>query len=346
MTYRWISLLAVLIAALAVSGFKFFASPAEEATRRLAVIYNLKDPASVEIAHYYQRKRKIPDANMIGIEFNPEALKLKQSEFAILKKKVDAATPGNVQFYALAWTNTVRVECMSITSAFAFGYLPDEGDGSCENTCALGQPNPYVTGLVDKPWTLLDMRPTMMLAGRNVESVKALIDRGIAADGSFPDKATAYLLATSDAHRSVRQIDYPRAEALAFPRLSASIIKGDYIQNRKDVMFYFTGQAHVQGLDTLQFLPGAIADHLTSFGGRPDAEKQMSAIDWLEAGATGSFGTVVEPCNHLQKFPQPSAVIQHYLNGDSLIEAYWKSVKSPGQGVFLGEPLARPFMKE
>jgi hypothetical protein len=32
-----------------------------------------------------------------------------------------------------------------------------------------------------------------------------------------------------------------------------------------------------------------------------------------------------------------------YLGGETLIEAYWKSVRMPGQGVFVGEPLARPF---
>ena len=33
----------------------------------------------------------------------------------------------------------------------------------------------------------------------------------------------------------------------------------------------------------------------------------------------------------------------HYLMGETLIEAYWKSVLMPGQGVFVGDPLARPF---
>jgi hypothetical protein len=32
-----------------------------------------------------------------------------------------------------------------------------------------------------------------------------------------------------------------------------------------------------------------------------------------------------------------------YLRGSSLIEAYWKSVAQPGQGIFVGEPLAKPF---
>jgi uncharacterized protein (TIGR03790 family) len=71
----------------------------------------------------------------------------------------------------------------------------------------------------------------------------------------------------------------------------------------------------------------------------------MSALRWLEAGATGSYGAVVEPCNLTQKFPNPALVAANYLNGDTLIEAYWKSVAMPGQGVFIGEPLATPFRR-
>jgi len=33
----------------------------------------------------------------------------------------------------------------------------------------------------------------------------------------------------------------------------------------------------------------------------------------------------------------------HYAKGESLIESYWKSVAWPGEGVFIGEPLAKPF---
>jgi hypothetical protein len=37
--------------------------------------------------------------------------------------------------------------------------------------------------------------------------------------------------------------------------------------------------------------------------------------------------------------------MDYYLRGNSLIEAYWKSVAEPGQGIFVGEPLAKPFAK-
>ena len=70
---------------------------------------------------------------------------------------------------------------------------------------------------------------------------------------------------------------------------------------RSDVFFYFTGLTHVPHLETLHFLPGAIADHLTSAGGVLDGTGQMSALRWLEAGATGSYGAVVEPPFHFLK---------------------------------------------
>ena len=108
-------------------------------------------------------------------------------------------------------------------------------------------------------------------------------------------------------------------------------------------MFYFTGLAKVKDITTKTFLPGSIADHLTSAGGKLTGSSQMSSLRWLEAGATGSYGAVVEPCAFVEKFPRPNIVINRYLDGETLIESYWKSVEMPGQGVFIGEPLATPF---
>ncbi len=181
----------------------------------------------------------------------------------------------------------------------------------------------------------------MMLAGINFDQIKALIDRGIAADQSFP-KGHAYLVITPDKARSVRAGYFEQtAKELAgvFP---IEIVEAEAITDRHDVLFYFTGLAHVPDLDTLGFLPGALADHLTSAGGQLNRSSQMSILRWLEAGATASYGTVVEPCNHMQKFPFPAVAMFHYALGASAMEAYWKSVAWPGEGVFVGEPLAQP----
>jgi uncharacterized protein (TIGR03790 family) len=97
-------------------------------------------------------------------------------------------------------------------------------------------------------------------------------------------------------------------------------------------------------LQSLHFMPGALADHMTSFGGDLlGGGGQMSSLEWLKAGATASYGTVSEPCNFWQKFPNPHVLLMNYLSGATAIEAYWKSVAWPTQGVFIGEPLAAPY---
>ena len=111
------------------------------------------------------------------------------------------------------------------------------------------------------------------------------------------------------------------------------------------MFLYQTGLVRMDTIDKAQWLPGALADHLTSSGGQLLGNTQMSVLDWLESGATASYGTVSEPCNHLQKFPHPQVLLLHYLQGATALEAYWRSVAWPAQGVFVGEPLAAPFAR-
>jgi uncharacterized protein (TIGR03790 family) len=109
-------------------------------------------------------------------------------------------------------------------------------------------------------------------------------------------------------------------------------------------MFYLTGLTQVKQAATNSYLPGAVADSLTSFGGYlPSGNGQMPITTWLQAGLTGSYGTQEEPCNYTQKFPRATVLAARYRKGETLIEAYWKSVQAPGQGLFIGEPLARPW---
>ena len=52
-----------------------------------------------------------------------------------------------------------------------------------------------------------------------------------------------------------------------------------------------------------------------------------------------------EPCAFQQKFPHPKVLLLHYLQGNTAIEAYWRSVAWPLQGLFIGEPLAAPYRR-
>ena len=186
------------------------------------------------------------------------------------------------------------------------------------------------------------MRLTITLAAETFEQAKALIERGVRADFSQP-QGNVYLVVTGDKARDTRTALFESTQEAFGYRLPTHIVTAAGIRDKKDVLFYFTGAKQVPYLDSVGFLPGAIADHLTSHGGRLTGSDQMNAIEWLKAGATGSYGAVVEPCNFPQKFPNPKILLRHYLNGDTLLEAYWKSVIWPGQGIFIGEPLSAPF---
>jgi uncharacterized protein (TIGR03790 family) len=304
----------------------------------LAVIVNSADPLSLAVGQYYAEHRHIPATQVIQVALPVGVSVLSPEEFVRIKAEVDAVTPSHVQAYALAWAAPYRVGCMSITAAFAFGF----DTSYCADGCHLTRLSPYFNSTSRFPASELRMRPTMMLAGRDFPQIKALIDRGIQSDGTYP-RGTAYLVTTHDAARSTRSRLYDSVSTAAAGLIGIEMLHQDELRDRTDVLFYFTGATWVNQLATLRFLPGAIADHLTSFGGQLTDSTQMSALRWLEAGATGSYGTVVEPCNFVQKFPHPGVVIGRYVRGETLIEAYWKSVACPGQGVFIGEPLATPY---
>ncbi len=326
-------LMAVLALMLGAAGPARALGPAE-----LAVVVNVSDPASVDAGTYYRLRRGIPETNVIEVRLPHDRAALSRQEFEALYAEVNGKLPAGVQAFALAWTKPWRAGCMSITSAFAFGYDERFCSASCGPTQASGLFNGGRNAAPDAPRP----KPAMMLAGESVEQVRRLIDRGIAADYSYP-KGHVYLVRTEDPARNVRALYFDevveRLNGLQVLSVTAAEAGG-----HKDILGFFTGAVRVPGLDSLGFLPGAPADHLTSFGGQLlDNPTQMSALEWLKAGATASYGTVVEPCNHLGKFPHPGILMTFYAEGETLIEAYWKSVAWPGEGVFVGEPLARPF---
>jgi uncharacterized protein (TIGR03790 family) len=310
--------------------------------KELAVIVNDNNKLSVQIANYYQSKRNIPLEQIIHVSIKSDAQSLSEEEFKTIKLQVDKQTPGHVQGFVLTWLLPYKVDCMSITTAFAVGF----DKSFCATDCKETRHNPYFNSISQKPYDDFGWRPTMVLAAKGFAEAKKLIDRGIAADYSQP-KGSAYLLKTTDVARSSRAIFFPEV-AKQFNEIFPTVYQEkNFIEGKKDVMFYFTGLTHVQKIRWNVFLPGAIADHLTSAGGiLTGGGGQMSILEWIEAGATGSYGAVVEPCNFPEKFPNAGVLMNYYLRGNSLIEAYWKSVAEPGQGIFIGEPLAKPFAKD
>lgn len=316
---------------------------------QLAVLVAEGDALSEAVAAAYVQARGVPAANVIRVSgLNAAQHDISAADFAPVRASVLARLPAGVQATLITWAAPSRVlgVCrMGITSAMAFGFDP----AYCASTSPSDSTrlSPYFDSESLTPQASHGMRPSMMLGAGTLAQAQALIARGVAADASAPP-GTGYLVRTSDAFRNARATtDFQRQPALWAGSFAVEYVDrpaNDLIVGKADVMFYFTGLASVGSLNTLTFRPGAVADHFTSFGGRlPDGNGQMPITRWLEAGATASFGTVEEPFGFTEKFPEVGVLLHHYLRGNTLIEAYWKSVKMPGQGLFIGEPLARPF---
>ncbi len=325
-------LLAVLLLALASN------AQAKIDASQLAIVINMNDADSRKIADYYQKKRGIPEENIIRVRLPAGKNAISEKAFAKVYRQIKKQTPDNVQYYALAWSKPYRVACMSITSAVAFGF----DKSFCAKGCKPTRLSAYYNSDSEQPYNDLNIRPAMMLAGSSLQQIYAMIDRGVASDNTKPE-ATAYLMSTSDKARNVRSRRYKIIQEMLAKNINIAQIKANVLKDKKDVMFYFTGLTSVEGINSNRYLPGAIADHLTSSGGNLFGGRQMSILRWLDAGATASYGTVVEPCAFTQKFPNPGIVIERYTQGESLIQAYWKSVAWPGQGVFVGELMAAPY---
>ncbi len=304
---------------------------------RLGVIYNLDVPASVEIARRYAARRGVPAENVVGIHL-PDGDILSPEALAPARTRVLELLPTRIQSLLLVWSRPYAVGCMSVTTAFAAGYRAE----FCEPGCGLTAANPLFDSVGWLPADSVGWWPAMLLPTDDGALARRLIERGAAADATAP-AGTVYLVRTQDAARNVRAARYEDTSAALARRIHVKQLVTPVVGQVADAMGYFTGVAQVQELERIHFLPGAVADHLTSTGGVLRGGTQMSALAWLDQGATASFGSVSEPCNHLEKFPDPRVFFEHYLNGETVLEAYWKSVAMPGQGLFIGDPLARPY---
>ena len=305
---------------------------------QLAIVINDAEPNSIEVGEYYRQAHGIPAANVVHVHIPNRPRKLSMDQFAQLKERIDGQLKPGIQAVLMVWSAPYAVECNSITSAYTLGY----DAGQCMKTCNPGKASNYFNSNTGQPFSQLGMRLSMLLPIDYVDEAKAVVDRGKASGFAVP-AASAYYLTTSEGARNSRAPFFPPTGVVRQRKLTIKNMKADVLEGAQDVMVYQTGMAKVDKLDTLHFLPGALADHLTSFGGDLQGTGQMSSQRWPEAGATASYGTVSEPCNYWQKFPNPTVLLRRYLSGMTALEAYWGSVSWPAQGLFIGDPLAAPY---
>ena len=338
-----------------------FAAWAGGSGLNVLVVVNQNSTNSVQLGNDYCEKRGVPPQNLFRMAgWTGGNISWSLTEFEtnlrdpLLTSLASSGLTNQIQYVLLSMDIPYRVQDggsqNSTTSALFYGFktntAPPPGD---PDTCSLPDYSSNSYAFSELPFA--EFRPntadtngflSFMLTDDTFAGAELILSRALAADSSFPTQ-TVYLEKNSDAARNVRFFSFDNA-------VFDSRIRGDYsvVRISSDSTAFsamrglLTGFANL-GLAADGFVPGGLGDSLTSYAGALfDNTGQTPLFVFLNAGAAASYGTVTEPCNYVQKFPDP-LVFLYQGRGFGLAEAYYQSVLNPYQGLFVGEPLCAPF---
>lgn len=341
------------------------------------LIVDPTNPESLYVANYYREKRDVPPGNLVYMSPTPatyaqftaatldgflgslENLRLvDHADYVILPSGgsfytsapglvADGCSPvgrfSSTAPFALARLSS-QIQGGSLGSSFPNGYYRASNEARAFDASlqwsggvpvASGGQRLFISGMLGYTGSL----------GNTLAEVLATIDRSVAVDGTFP-VGTFYFMQTTDALRSApRHGAFPGAvAAITAYGGTAQHLFADLPLGQFDCLGIMTGLA---GPDidnaNLGVLPGAFCDHLTSHAATFDSPSQTKMSRWISKGASGTSGTVEEPCNYAGKFAHARLHV-YYVQGLSLGEAWYRSMGfAPFQSLFLGDPLTRPF---
>jgi uncharacterized protein (TIGR03790 family) len=332
----------------------------------VAVVVNQASTNSVDLGNYYCEKRQIPPQNVVRIDWAGGNVEWSGADFTnrllhpLLSALSDRGLGGQIDYVVLSMDIPYRVRqtgttatagANSTTSVLYYGFKPDgpqKGDRpvfcnlpAVSSNSYAGSEEVFRAAPPDRATTTPFL--SMMITSSNLDQARRIVDRGVASDGSFPLQSV-YLAKNDDRLRNIRY-------ALFDDALFNTRILGYYSMVRTNVntieglgvMLGFESGMAGFGIGADQFVPGAMADQLTSFAGKIfEPIDQTSLLIFLNAGATASFGTVIEPCSWFEKFPTTRNYF-YQARGFTVAESYYQCLTNPYQGLLVGEPLAAPF---
>ncbi len=180
-------------------------------------------------------------------------------------------------------------------------------------------------------------------AGTTLPEAIAALERSAAADFTHP-QGSFYFSLTTDVRTTTRQWGFISAvDDLQQLGFTAEVIPTPLPQGKHDILGVQIGTPNYSWSSAgSSFLPGAIADNLTSMGGvMTGGGGQTTLSEMIRAGAAGSSGTVTEPYALQEKFPHAQMYVA-YARGASLAEAFYSYVTGPYQLLIVGDPLCQP----
>jgi len=180
--------------------------------------------------------------------------------------------------------------------------------------------------------------------GNSFDEITAALKASVAADGTRP-AGTVYFMLNQDVRSTCREWAVRGAAAqVRASGVAAEVEQGTLPQGKADVAGAFVGAASFDWRGSRSaILPGAICEHLTSFGAVFEENTgQTPLTEFIRYGAAGASGTVCEPHAIQAKFPH--AYLQAYYSaGYTLAEAFYLSVTGPYQLLVVGDALCAPW---
>jgi uncharacterized protein (TIGR03790 family) len=331
----------------------------------VVVVVNQISTNSVQLGNYYCEKRQVPPQNLLRTSWRGGNVAWQKSDFQavilnpLLAMLSTRQLTNQIDYVLLCMDFPYRVEnggslttsgTNSTTSALFYGFKTDYPPQANPVTCSV--PDASFNSYAGSERIFRSIAPgtsksnflAVMLTASNLVSAKQVIDRAVAGDGTFPTQ-TAYLAKSSDVFRNLRYSLFDNAVFNARLRGNCSVqrIGADPSYSLGTVLGLQSGWGNPYVIGSTSFVPGALADNFTSWGGTLfESSGQLNILVLLDAGVAGCYGTVMEPCSYVSKFPSPQSYF-YLARGFSMAECYYQSVTYPYQGLLMGDPLAAPF---
>lgn len=327
------------------------------------VVVNQNSTNSVQLGNYYCEKRGVPPQNLLRINWAGGNVNWTRAEFEsalripLTTNLVARQLTNQVDYVVLCMdipyritnsTGSVANNVNATTAALFYGFKDNPADPMQFCSLANATTNLYAgSEMIFRQMPPLSAGSnswlTFLLTATNLSKAKALVDLGVVSDASFPTQAV-FITKSYDPARNIRFLQADGA--IQNTRLRGNfevVLTNTYTTSDLGPLLGFQNGVQQFNMYSPPVIPGAMMDNLTSFSGYLfEVSGHTTAMDFINNGATASYGTIVEPCAYPDKFPTPQ---NHFYQarGFSIGECYYQSVTNPYQGILVGEPLAAPF---
>jgi len=346
---------------------------------RVLVVANRKSPLSLKMAHYYRLRRNIPEEMVLVLDLPrkeeisrpvylrylerplAEYLQERHLEDRVLAIVLMPHVPHKIQGRVALKGDAASVDSELTLLYRKMLYGPYRLAGWIKN--------PFFGTSSSVPFEhdRFDVYLVTRLAGYTEEDVRGLVDRALLAPQTRPPMRL--VLDARDGPTNIGDNWMYAAYLLLkdFPGLEFVLsFKPDFVLRADRVIGYASWGSNDPRYPRdrrlfLRFLPGAIGVTYVSTSARTFREPppnwrvgapwkakhkhfagspQSLIADLVRLGITGISGNAYEP--YLQASARPHILFPAYLSGDTLAEAYYRSLAYLSwQTVVLGDPLAR-----